>query len=755
MVDRADVVGYTWSILSQGMAKVTPVRPAIPRSGVILSVCAVLAAITWLVFGQTLVHPFVTYDDPQYVYENANVTAGLSATNVIWAFTHIVGGNWHPLTVISHMLDCQLFGLKAWGHHFTNVLLHSIAVILLFLVLRKMTGAFWRSAFVAALFAIHPLHVESVAWISERKDVLSAVFFALTVGAYFRYTRTSTALSYLGTLLFFALGLMSKPMLVTLPFVLLLLDYWPLKRFTPAAQVKLGRHQRPARRQTNRRILVEKIPLVFLSFASCVATLFAQRQFINPMGPLPFADRLGNAAVATVVYFRQLVWPAGLCVFYPHPRDNLSIVQSLAAGLLLIAFSTAALMYRKKYPYVFTGWFWFLGMLVPVSGIIQVGEQAHADRYTYLPGIGLYILLTWLVADAVPSWNRRRIIAGAAMASAILLLMCLAWKQTSYWRDSRVLWTHAVAVDRRNDTAYVSLCDIDLREHRVGDAISHAQRAVEIRPDSADAQSRLGLALSVAGQTQEASIHFQKAIETNENRPRLHYNLGTLFLNNGHFDEAIAEFQRELAIQPEFAEAHNNLGIALKSKGDLDAALPEFEKALQSDPQLPNVHENIATILLQQGRFDQAIDHLQQELQINPASGEAHNDLGIAWSQQGRLDQAISEWQKALELQPNNLKAYSNLVWVFATFPDDTIRNGAKAVALGEHALQLSGEKDPRMYRLLAAAYAENGQFDKAIETAQRGSQLAIRLGNEALAKTLESNLGLYRRSLPLRDTGE
>ena len=737
------------------MARHVVVRTVRSKIGVTFGICAVLAGITWLVFGQTVAHQFVTYDDPQYVYENASVAAGLSPESVLWAFTHTVGGNWHPLTVISHMLDCQLYGLKPAGHHFTNVLLHTIAVILLFLVLRRMTGTLWQSAFVAALFAIHPLHVESVAWISERKDVLSAVFFMLTLAAYVRYVRTLSLKSYLLVLVAFAFGLMSKPMLVTVPFVLLLVDYWPLNRFAPEAPVKLGQKRRVKDHESIRRILLEKIPLLLLSFGSCAATLLAQRHFIDPIGHLSLMDRFSNAAVAIVIYLRQLVWPFGLSVFYPHPRHSLSLVQVLVATLFLIAVSAAAFMYRRRRPYFLTGWFWFLGMLVPVSGIIQVGEQAHADRYMYLPQIGLYVIVTWFVADTLFSWRHRRILLATAMASSIALLMYPAWKQTSYWRDGRTLWIHALAVNAQNDTAHISICDLDLRENRLDDAVFHARKALEIRPDSADAHSRLGVALSASGQNEEASIHFQKALETHQIRPRTHYNIATLLLNSGHLDEAIAEFNKELQIQPEFVEAHNNLGIALTSKGELDGALAHLQKALELDPQLPKVHHNIAMILLRQGQLEQAIAHLQKELQVNPVSAEAHNDLGIAWSQQGRIDQAINEWQKTLELQPDNLNAYCNLVWVLATFPDDAIRSGAKAVALGEHALQLSGAKDPRIYRLLAAAYAENRQFDKAIETAQRGSELATKQGNYAAANALESNIDLYRKSLPLRDSRE
>ncbi len=726
-----------------------------PKRGVVFGICAVLAAMTWLIFGQTLAHDFVNYDDELYVYDNAKVGAGLSLQNIGWAFTHTVCANWHPLTVISHMLDCQVYGLKPAGHHFTNVLLHTIAVILLFLVLRQMTGTLWRSAFVAVLFAIHPLHVESVAWISERKDVLSAVFFMLTLGAYTRYIRTLSLTSYLFVLLFLTFGLMSKPILVTVPFVLLLLDYWPLKRFASETPGKSGHRRRTGGRVDFRRIFLEKIPLLFLSFASCLATVLAQRHFIDPIDKLSLAERLGNAAVAILVYLRQLVWPFGLSVFYPHPRHSLSLVQVSMAALLLLAITIASFVYRRKHPYFLTGWFWFLGMLVPVSGIVQVGTQAHADRYTYLPQIGLYVLGTWFVADIVSSGRNQRVLLGTAMVSSIVILMWSAWKQTSYWHDSRTLWTHALDVNPQNDTAHNGLCNLALRQNRFEEAVFHARKALEVRPHSADAHNNLGLALLGTGQKTEALIEFRKVIETSPVRPRVHYNLATLLSDSGQLDEAIAEFRKELQVQPEFVEAENNLGTVFERKGAFDDAVTCFQKAIQLDPRRPKAHYNLATVFLRQGEFDQAIAHLEKELQINSASAEAHNDLGIALSQKGRIDEAIGQWQKTLELQPHNLSAYCNLVWVFATFPDDAIRSGAKAVALGERALELSGDQDPKIYRLLAAAYAENGQFGKAIETAQRGSALATKQGNAAIANLLESNIDRYRRNLPLRDASE
>ena len=355
-----------------------------------LLVCLGLVAVTWAVFGQTLAHDFVNFDDHVYVYENPLVVRGLSTEGIIGAFTHTHARNWHPLTTISHMLDCQLYGLNAGGHHLTNVILHTISVLLLFLVLKQMTGALWQSAFVAALFAIHPLHVESVAWIAERKDVLSAVFFMLTLAAYARYARAPSAPRYLLVALLFACGLMSKPMLVTLPFVLLLLDYWPLGR--------LG-GQKSEVGSRLRRLITEKIPLFALSALSCIATLLTQRQGPSAIDQLPFLWRLNNTFVSYVTYIWQMLWPARLAVFYPHPNDRLPLVEVTVAIAFLVGVSLLIIYLRRTKPYLVTGWFWYLGMLVPVIGLVQVGEQAHADRYTYLPQIGLYIMIAWTVGD--------------------------------------------------------------------------------------------------------------------------------------------------------------------------------------------------------------------------------------------------------------------------------------------------------------------------------------------------------------------
>ncbi len=609
---------------------------------VIACICICLFVLTWVVFGQTVRYDFVNYDDPRYVYQNTRITSGISVGNVIWAFSHIHSENWHPLTTITHMLDCQLHGLNAGWHHFTNVLLHSFAVVLLFVALERMTGALWRSAFVSAVFAVHPLHVESVAWIAERKDVLSAFFFMLTLLAYLHYTRAPSIGRYLTVAVGVALGLMSKPMLVTLPFVLLLLDYWPLGRF----EIKRTKSGRKALQ-----LVLEKIPLIALSVVSSIVTFLAQRGAIGWTEQLPVSARLSNAVVSYVIYIRQMFWPANLAVFYPHPEHRLPALEITLALILLVGVTSAAFVLRTKAPYFVTGWLWYLGMLVPVIGLVQVGWQGHADRYTYLPQIGLYIAVTWAVTDFTRSWRFQGVALSVAALMIVTALSWRCWLQTSYWRDSETLFTHALAVTRNNDVAM--------------------------------------------------------------------NNLGIIFLEKGRLDDAISNLQAAIDVRPENAPAHDNLAKALLRKG---------------------------------GHAAEAMVHYRKLLEIEPENVEARNTLGTALIQQGKLREAISQWQDALAMDPENGNAASNLAWVFATCPDDSFRDGTHAVELAEKALHISGGKIPMIYKVLAAAYAESGRFADAIETAQRGADLATNQGNPALATELQSNIALYQSGRALRD---
>jgi protein O-mannosyl-transferase len=673
----------------------------------IFVVCVLLIAITWLVFGQTLVHDFVNYDDKTYVYGNWLVSSGFTARGLARAFVDTQTGNWHPLTLISHMLDVQLYGLKAGGQHFTNVLLHTVAALLLVLWLRKVTGKLWPSAFVAAVFAIHPLRVESVAWIAERKDVLSAVFFMLTLGAYARYARRPTTSRYLTMSILFAAGLMSKPMLVTVPFVLLLLDYWPLNRGpafanqpSPKAtasreatawQAEVGRQEFNI--QTWSKLVVEKVPLFALSIGSCVVTFILQERSGGSIAQLPFSWRLQNAIVSYVTYIWQMFWPADLAVFYPHPENHLALWQALLASAFLVAVTLVVFALRRTRPYLLVGWLWYLSMLVPVIGIVEVGLQGHADRYTYLPQIGLYIAITWLVADLSFSLRfHRRVLVGAAIIVIAALTAC-AWKQTSYWRNSETLWTHTLAVTRNNDVAHTNL----------------------------------GMFLAERGQVDEALPHLQTALEIRSGGVQPHYDLS-------------------------FALIHCDLGYALARKGELDDAIAHLRKAIEFQPGYADAHYNLGTAFFQRGRIDEAIAEWQRTLSIRPNDSGAHTSLGNALVQKGLFREAAIHYQTALDIAPRSILPLNNLAWLRATCPDASLRDGAKAVDLAQQADRLPEGKNPIFTRTLAAAYAEAGRFDDAIETARRAAQVANAQGIPALVDNLRMDVDLYRRHEPLRD---
>jgi len=484
----------------------------------VLGICIFLAAITWVVFGQTLRHDFVSFDDYAYVTDVPLVTAGLTSEGLHWAFTNRHSGNWHPLSTLSHMLDCQLFGLDAGRHHLTNVILHTIAVVLLFLVLRRMTGGMWRSAFVAALFAIHPLRVESVAWVAERKDILSGLFFILTLGAYARYARKTALTRYLLVVLSFALGLMSKPMLVTMPFVLLLLDFWPLRRFDRLNPIPW-------------RLVLEKIPLLLMAVASCAVTVHVQKDLIIGTEQLPFTLRAANAMTSYVAYLWQMVWPVDLALFYPHPELNYLQSWQVAGAVAVLGVITAvAFALRRKYPYLVTGWLWYLGMLVPVIGLIQVGSQARADRYTYLPHLGISLLVAWGVSDWVKQWGLRgRKILGAAAAVVISALTLTACKQASYWRNEETLWVHTLAVTSHNQWAEANYAYLLLRQDRPNEAIPHFEASLAIWRGDAQIHRMYALALLRVGNLGAAIREWEAVLETEPHDTNAQANLAWVY----------------------------------------------------------------------------------------------------------------------------------------------------------------------------------------------------------------------------------
>ena len=572
-----------------------------------------LALVTISVYWPALSHDFVNYDDPLYVTANVHVQTGLTGDNLGWAFCHPVVGNWHPLTMLSHMLDCEVYGLNPRGHHLTNVLLHAANTALVFLLLRSLTGTTWRSLMVAALFGLHPLHVESVAWVAERKDVLSAFFGLLCLMAYTRYAqrqsrverRASKAkeyppgaqlqqpsilaprpspLAYFLALIFFALGLMSKPMLVTLPFVLLLLDYWPLNR--------IRRSELGTRNFTS--LLLEKTPFFALAAVMSVVTYAVQQHtgMMHSLENVPLGDRAGNALISYCRYLGKLFWPADLAVFYPYPARWPSFQVSLAGGLMA-GVSAFVFVRRTRHPWLLMGWLWFCGTLVPVIGLVQVGGQAMADRYSYIPSLGIFILAVWGAYELAQPWRHHELALGGAGCVAIILCLGLTRQQLGYWQNSETLYRHALAVTKNNYLAHHNLGIALFKQGQVDEAISQYREALRLKPDYAEAHYDLGSALAANNQTDEAIVEFQTAIRLEPDYAAARVNLGTALGREGRMDEAIGQYREALRLQPDNAELRYDLGTALGMQGRMDEAIVQFQEALRLQPDYTAARYNL------------------------------------------------------------------------------------------------------------------------------------------------------------------
>jgi tetratricopeptide (TPR) repeat protein len=687
----------------------TPRKTSNPQTWQAVCVCVFLALAVLAVFGQTVHFEFVNFDDQIYVYENPQLAGGLSLGSVAWAFTHAECSLYHPLTMLSLRLDYQLHGLHAGGYHLTNVLIHTASVILLFLLLRRMTGALWRSAFVAAVFAIHPLRVESVAWVTERKDVLGTFFFMLTVGAYVRYAQYPNSLGrYLQVVVFYVLGLLSKPMAVTLPFVLLLLDYWPLQRFragTPTRAAPLPA-QPPG---SARRLILEKIPLLALAALASVVTYCVVNKAVTGSAPIPMPVRMENACISYVVYLRQMVWPTGLAAFYPFPQKGPPFWEIASAFLLLAVISGGVLAFWRKRPWLPVGWFWYLGMLVPVIGIVDAGEFAHADRNTCLPQIGLYVLLAWAVAERSAGWRHGRLLQGGMSTAILVVLMFCAHAQTSYWQDSESLWTRAVDCTSGNYLARKSLGD-DLDKHgRLDEAVVQYRRALEIRPGYADAHNNLGVSLEKFGKPDEAIAQYRAALAIQPGRADARFNLGRVLLNQGKLDEAAAQYRIGLGIKPDNAEANNNLGNALLRLGKPEEAIIQYRRALEIAPDYAEALNNLGNALTLKGADEAAIVQFQKSLEIRPGLAAAHYSLGNTFLKLGKLDEAITQYRKLLAITPANAEALNNLGTALDGKGED-----AAATAQFQKALEIQpGYADARFN--LGRLLLKQGKLDEAV----------------------------------------
>jgi tetratricopeptide (TPR) repeat protein len=791
-------------------------------------VCALLIGSTLAVFWPVLSSEFVTYDDPPYVSENEHINSGLNRENLKWAFgNNGHGGNWHPLTSVSHMLDVQLFGLSPGRHHLVNLLFHAANSVLLFLLLKRMTDALWRSAFIAALFALHPLHVESVAWISERKDVLSGFFFVLSLLAYAKYaqgakiqgakqqfrpgkpekkpefqkpnSRATLPLRnriwtgrYVLALICFALGLMSKPMLVTLPFVLLLLDFWPLQRLQLAAS-----NLQPPTRATLLRLVLEKAPFFALSAASSVITFLVQKSSgaVGSLEGVPLGARIENGVTTYVAYLGQAFWPKRLAVFYPFPTSVPAGEIAVAVGIILLI-SAAAVVLARKHPYLPVGWFWYLGMLVPVIGLVQVGVQARADRYAYLPLIGVFIAVCWGVAALWQKFanplSRKMIRAALASGAAtvLVLLAVAAHKQALVWHDSRSLYQHAADVTEENYVAWGGLGIVDLRsgdpasamtnlarafeyartrgagesiKYYIGAALQMQGKGVEALPYLQDAvvandikperNCRLGVALIEAGRLDEAETAIKQALEARPRNPEFQLAMAGLLHAKGQREEAEEIFLQVLAAHPDNASAHRLYADFLSAQGKVSEAEKHYAAAVEKSTR-PDVklRRSYAAALAHDGKLPEAVAQLKEAVKLESSHAQANFELAEVLSQIGQTREAVVHYEQAIKSEPKLVAALNNLAWILATDANEKIRNGSRAVELAERACQLTEWKEPFLMGTLAAGYAEAGHFTNAVAIAEKACAVARSNKLEDVARRNEELMQMYRAGKPYHE---
>ncbi|HSF14185.1 MAG TPA: tetratricopeptide repeat protein [Vicinamibacteria bacterium] len=696
-------------------------------------VAMALAVATALVYVPVFENELVDYDDDYYISDNPNLELGLSPEGLAWAFTTSRGANWHPITWLSLMLDYELFGISPQWFHAVNVALHAASVVLLFTVFSRMTGSVWPSAFVAAVFGLHPLHVESVAWASERKDVLSGLFWMLTLLAYSRYAERPGARKMSLVALFLALGLLSKPMLVTLPFVLLLLDIWPLRRLTKASWSRL---------------LLEKVPLFALVFVSSVVTFLVQRSAgaVQSFQTYSFSARLSNALVTYVAYIGRAFWPLHLSPYYPHPGDTLEWWKVAASVAALAGASLTALVLARRDPrlvFVSVGWLWYVGTLVPVIGLVQVGQQAMADRYTYIPFVGLSIVVAFGVAELVNLWGLPRLVPIAVGGAGVLAMSVAASAQVRVWRDSVSLFEHALAIDGDNALAHINLgvaylnrgnlekAETELREAirlhagaaeaysalaavrsrrgRTQEALDLYRTALRLDPSSSGTHSELGRLLLELGDASQALVHFREAAALSPGDGDALVDLGMAMSHHGRFDEAMAHF-RDAATRPsDPARLHTHWGVALMSAGQLAEAIRHFEMALASRPDYAPAHFSWGQAALREGNVADAISHLKQAVRLEPEDEEAHYHLGLAFANANELDEAFAHLERARTLNPDRAATYYSLGLLFASRGDldraaDSFR---KSLSLDSN--------NPEAHYSLGLTYAGRGRLDEAI----------------------------------------
>jgi len=638
---------------------------------------------------------FVSYDDPRYITENPDIKAPITWQSLGRTFTQPHYAMWHPLTTIVNMVNYQFYRLNPLGHHLTSLLLHIVSAILLFKILSDMTGAIWTSAFIAAVFALHPVQVESVAWAAELKTVLSGLLWMLTIAAYIRYTKQPSAGRYILLLLVFGLCIMTKPTVVTLPFVLLLLNYWPLNR-------------------TNwKRLIIEKIPLFALSAILSVITFFAQAQggAIMALENMPLDYRIANMFVSYIRYIGKTIWPSRLAVFYPPLPTNFLKTIEAACALLFILITAFCIYIGRRRKYTATGWLWYIGTLVPTIGVVQAGAQAMANRYMYIPMLGLLIIIAWTVKDFIANRPRLKIMP-AILASVVLLSAIIVTRmQVKHWQNSMTLFEYTLKVSENN----------------------------------AAAENSYGCALLEAGRIDEAALHLSRAVRIGQIFANARYNLGQVLLKQRRPNEAIACFNELLRCEPNSARAYYHLAAASSMQKKYDDAIKYLDKVLMLNPQYPDVHKRMGATLLIMGRAEEAVSHFNEALRTNPNDVEVHVSLGTAYMQLGKYEPTIRNWTKAVELKPDTADVLNNLAWLLATVNDASVRDADKAVKFALRACELTEHKNPVILDTLAAAYAAAGRFNDAIATAEQAINIVKASGRNDVINEIQNRVELYK----------
>jgi tetratricopeptide (TPR) repeat protein len=746
-----------------------------------LGIAALLIAGCVIAFGPALRADFIGFDDPVYVSRNRHVLGGLTSENVRWAWTKsfYYASNWHPLTWMSLQLDAGLWKAsngwpEAWGFHLTNVVLHAANAVVLLLALQSLMGPRWRSATVAALFAFHPLRVESVAWVSERKDVLSIFFGLLALVAYARYVRRPTLGPYILVAALFALSLLSKPTLVTLPMLLLVLDWWPLGRIKRAGDWRW--------------LVLEKLPLLMFTLASCVITFGAQAcgGSVRPLETLGVGERIAGAVVAYATYLGMIAWPANLAPIYPYPPSGWSAWRVGLSTLVLAGATVFVVRQRRERPFLLAGWLWYLGTLVPVIGLVQVGNQAYADRYTYFPFIGICVAVAWSVPASLPLARTRR--AGVLVTAVTVLLAALTWRQTTFWQSDLDLWPHTIEATGPNAHAYNSLgTALETRDRNAKEAIKYYDAAVNANPGYGTAWYNLGRALRAQGDTGGAVARFREALRTDPLLADAHNDLAVLLSQNGAPREAEQHFRDALRLRPEDATFHRNLGWLLSRQGGRELeAMEEYAEAIRLSPDDGEAHGLFGVLLGRRGDLSQSLPHLRRAAELQPVSASAQMNLGIALEKMKRDKEAAVCFRRVTELSPKDVRGRMRLAgvmlrlgdtagateqyrraseidpewpqeviataWALATAPDAARRDAEVAVWAAESACYATHAPPPSFLDTLAAAYAESGRFADAVAVAEKAKAAAESAGRAELAAAIAGRLALYRKNRPFHE---